>query len=647
MIDNLFDYKDSKLKIDKKYSSLCIEDVELEQQETGFEDGELKEFIGVAVSARKITFMLWAFIFGLLILGSRVFWLQLIKGDYYSSIAEGNRIRTQSIKARRGIIYDRNLNALVANVPSFSLKIIQSDLPKQEDAKNKLLGELGKLIGESVEKINALLNKGNDYYYQPIIIKENISYDKAMMLYIKSIDMPGIVLEEVSRREYVVNDNLNSLSHILGYNGKISIDELEKNKNKEYFLDDYIGKVGVELSYEDTLRGKAGKSQIETNALGKQIRIIAQKDPEPGDDLVLSIDEEFQKYIENLLKEELKKINRTRAAVVVMDPRSGEIMSMVSVPSFNNNLFVSGISNERYMELTNNKDMPLFNRVIAGTYPPGSTFKPILAGVALDEGIITKDTKIHSVGGIRIGEWFFPDWRAGGHGMVNVKNALANSVNTFFYYIGGGYQDFKGLGIDKIVEKIKLFSLGGKTNLDLPGEEEGVVPDRLWKEEEFGEPWYIGDTYHLSIGQGYLLVTPLQVSLYTSFFANGGKLYQPRVSKAIISHPNNQRQEVVSKYLSKDILKSESVKIVKEGMRDTVIYGSAKRLSDLPFSSAGKTGTAQSSKTKDPHAWFTCFAPYENPEITITIIIEEGGEGSTVSVPIAKEILKYWWEHIK
>ncbi|MFH0853884.1 MAG: penicillin-binding protein 2 [bacterium] len=639
-----FFFNDRKsLRLDDSYTSLYIEEIELEK-DAQLSDEE-KNFIGFNIGFKKINLLMLFFVMMFFILVARVWSLQIMRGKYYSSIAEGNRIRIHYIKPRRGVIFDRNGLQLTSNIPSFSLKIIQSDLPKEEKEKDDLLKEIAVLIGEDYEEICSLLEENSAYYYQPVIIKENIDYKSALLLYVKSVNMPGIILEEVSKRFYISNDSLNSISHILGYNGKISSKELEDNKNGEYLLDDYIGKLGVESTFEKILRGALGKSQIETNAYGKMIGIVAKNDPAPGFDIILSIDYDLQTYIENLLKDELKKLKKERAAVIVINPNGGEILSLVSIPSFNNNLFTHGISNKDYSKLIEDKAKPLFNRAIAGEYPPGSTFKPIMAAAALEEGIITENTRVKSVGGIWVGKWFFPDWLAGGHGSVNVKNAIANSVNTFFYYVGGGYKDFEGLGIEKIYQYAKLFNLGKKTNIDLSGESDGFAPSALWKEEKFNEPWYIGDTYHSSIGQGYLLTTPLQIALYTSFFANGGILYKPKIVKAFIK--NGEIEYSAYEYLNKDIINPKNVSIVKQGMQDTVKYGSASSLGSLSFTVAGKTGTAQTSNNKDTHAWFTCFAPYENPEIVITTLIEEGGEGSSVAVPITKKILEHYWNNIR
>jgi penicillin-binding protein 2 len=288
---------------------------------------------------------------------------------------------------------------------------------------------------------------------------------------------------------------------------------------------------------------------------------------------------------------------------------------------------------------------PLFNRVVAGEFPAGSTIKPVMAAAALEEKIINENTTINSNGGIRISEWIFPDWKAGGHGLTNVKKALAESVNTFFYYIGGGYDNFKGLGIDKIVKYFKLFWLGQPTGIDLPSEGTGFVPTPAWKEEAKDEVWYIGDTYHVSIGQGDVSVTPLQVANYTAFFANGGKLYKPHLVKQVLDSQNQVIKDMPTEVLATGFVSPQNIEIVRAGLRQTVLSGSARSLNSLSVPIAGKTGTAQWSTRHQPQAWFTGFAPYDNPQIVVTILVEEGGEGSAAATPIAKEIFDWYFKN--
>ena len=320
---------------------------------------------------------------------------------------------------------------------------------------------------------------------------------------------------------------------------------------------------------------------------------------------------------------------------------------MVSLPAYNNNLFAKGIGQEDYNILINHPDNPLFNRAISGEYPSGSTIKPVWVAAALEERVVSENTTFLSTGGISIGQWFFPDWRAGGHGRVDARRAIAESVNTYFYNIGGGYEGFQGLGVDRLVNYGKLFGLGKQTGIDLAGEASGFLPSRAWKEEYKGESWYIGDTYHFAIGQGDLLTTPLQVAMFTSVFANGGKLYRPHFIKEILTGNDEPFGQANNEPVREGFISPYNIHVIREGMRQTVTAGSARSLQIIPAKVAGKTGTAQWSSKHDTHAWFTGFAPYDNPELAITILIEEGGEGSDAAVPVVREYLKWYFGEYK
>lgn len=620
-------------------------------------DSKPQETMGHNFNFKYIPLIIVVLSFSLFLLLAKTAYLQIYKGDYYNQMAEGNRIRITRIEPRRGVIYDQKLRPLVRNKPNFMLYLIPADLP-EGDALNKILERLSEILGPKIlmliqDKISKI-DKNSLEAFQPLFIVDNIAYEKAMSLYLEVDSWPGVTISNRSNREYLIyglasseqNKNYLSMSHIMGYTGKINQDELDKFGD-EYLSIDYIGKMGIEYFWENELRGKSGEKQIEVDALGKEKKILGQSDPIDGHNLVLSLDVEQQLKLEEILTKTLKKLKLTRAAAVVLNPRNGEILAMVSLPAYNNNLFARGISQEDYSLLINQPDHPLFNRAISGEYPSGSTIKPIIASAALEEGIITENTSFLSTGGLRIGKWFFPDWRAGGHGRTNVRKAIAESVNTFFYYIGGGYDDFRGLGVDRIVKYGKLFGLGSQLGVDLAGEADGFLPTREWKEKERGERWYVGDTYHLAIGQGDLLVTPLQVAAYTSVFANGGALYRPHFVRQILSSDDQVIKETQNNPIRKDFIDPYNMHIVREGMRQTVTSGSARSLNSLPVAVAGKTGTAQWSSEKENHAWFVGFAPFENPEIAFAILVEEGGEGSSVSVPVAREYLKWYFGEYK
>jgi penicillin-binding protein 2 len=548
-------------------------------------------------------------------------------------------MRTVPISAERGIIYDKNMKPLVSNVPTFSLYLIPSDFPKKEEERLSAIGSLAEVIKIDPIEIEETLKSASPYSYVPVLLRENIDYEEAIRLKIESARLSGVDLQLESRREYLKgdSDSVKSLSHILGYVGKISEKELEKNK--DYSPNDFMGKTGLELFYESTLRGKTGKKQIEVDALGKEKSVIAKEDPVSGKNIILTMDVDLQKKTEEILAKHLNAGHKSRAAMIVMNPQNGKILSMVSLPTFDNNLFARGISTKDYEALTNDPDNPLFGRAIMGEYPSGSTIKPTIAAAALEEGIIKKNTSFLSTGGLKVASWFFPDWKAGGHGWTNVTRAIAESINTFFYIIGGGYEDFQGLGVEKIVEYAKLFGFGSKLGIDLPNEADGFLPSKEWKEKTKGEQWYIGDTYHLSIGQGDIAVTPLQICAATAVFANGGTLYEPHFLDTVESSSTLKKDYIIRK----DFIKKENIDIVRAGMRETVVSGSAQKLLDLPVSSAGKTGTAEWQTNKPPHAWFTAFAPYENPEIAITVLVEEGEEGSRISLDIAHEFLQWYF----
>lgn len=599
--------------------------------------------LGRTFDFSKLKLIVFLLIVSLFILLGRAAWLQVIKGDYYSSMADGNRIRVERADPARGVIYDTMKRPLVHNIANFLLYFIPSDLPKNEVEKQNIIKQVSKIIGQKSEDINKILETiklNSAESFNPLFIADSVEYEKAMLLYLEADSMPGVFLSNRTRREY--NLICQSLSHVLGYTGKISENEL-KTIGKEYSPIDYIGKMGIENFWEKELRGINGQKYLEVDALGKEKNIISYTKPQDGHNLVLSINQDAQKKLEEIITVYLAKAKLTRASAVVMNPNNGEIISLISLPSYDDNLFASGITVLDYKKLIDNPDNPLFNRSISGEFPSGSVIKPVLAAAALEEGVINENTSFLSNGGIRVGQWFFPDWKVGGHGMTNVRKAIAQSVNTFFYIIGGGYQDFVGLGAERIGNYEKLFGFGSELGIDLPGETSGFIPTKEWKEKTTGERWYIGNTYNISIGQGDTLVTPLQIAAMTAFFANGGTLYQPHLVRQILFSDDKLVKDVEPKVIKNNIIKDYNIRIVREGMRQTVTDGSASSLQSVPVTVAGKTGTAQWSTKKDPHAWFIGFAPYDNPQVAITILVEEGVEGSRIAVPIAKEFLTWYF----
>lgn len=603
-----------------------------------------KETIGRSFDINKVFKINLALLLFFCFILARAGWLSIARGSYYYELAEGNRIRVERMEAKRGVIYDQAHRPLVRNSANFLLYFVPADLPKDKIEQKKIIqkvsGYLPEAKAEEIADSLAKIKLGSLDSYQPLFIADNIDYDRAMALYLAADNLPGVVLTNKTRREY--NLFSLSLSHILGYTGKISEQELAKF-GQEYLPIDYIGKTGVENFWENEMKGLNGKKQVEVDALGKEKKIINQEPGEDGHNLVLSIDIQLQKKLEEAVISALGKLRLNKACAIALNPNNGEILAMVSLPSYNNNDFAHGLTQAEYQKIAEHPDQPLFNRCISGEYPSGSVIKPVVAAAALQEKIINENTSFLSAGGIKIDQWFFPDWKAGGHGLTNVRSAIANSVNTFFYYIGAGFKDFAGLGLDRMVKYEKLFGLDAQSGVDLLGEADGFLPTKEWKLGTKGERWYIGDTYHLAIGQGDLLVTPLQVADYTAVFANGGTLYRPHLVKQVLNNQDKLIGETEIKPIRDNMVSGKNIEIVRQGLRQTVTSGSAQSLQNVIVAVAGKTGTAQWSTTKPAHAWFTGFAPYDKPKIVITILIEQGGEGSSTAVPIAKEVLDWYF----
>jgi len=640
-------------------------------------DTSHKEMVSRSFNFQKLRYFILGAVILLAVLVIRTFWLQVSRNDYYSLLSESNRLRAEIIEPKRGIIYTSDSKPLVRNKANFVLYFKPIDLPKDELLRDKLLRQISRIlsgddkavpktdIGSGAGQISisadnpvfyqlketlSKVKLGSLESYQPLFVADNIEYDKAMLLALEIPNWPGVFLSSKTRREYLTDSSTSSpvtlgetsFSHILGYTGKINEAEM-KDLDDKYSPIDYIGKMGIEYAWEKELKGSPGRKNIEVDALGRQKKIINEVPAADGYNLQLSLDFRLQRKVEEVTQAYLKKAGLHRAAVIIMNPNNGEILSLVSLPSYDNNLFARGISQAEYDKFLNDPNRPLFNRAVSGEFPSGSTIKPVFAAGALQEKIITETTTFLSNGGLRIGEWFFPDWKAGGHGLTDVKKALALSVNTFFYYIGGGYGDFKGMGVAGLVKYAELFGLGKTTGVDLPGERAGFVPTAQWKESTKKEPWYIGDTYHFAIGQGDVIDTPLQVANYTAAIANGGTPNQPHLVSQLLGSDNKVIKNIDPLVLRQNFIDPANLQIVREGMRETVTLGSARSLNSLPVTVAGKTGTAQWSTKKAPHAWFIGFAPYEKPEIAITILVEEGVEGSTIAVPIAKDILNWYY----
>ncbi len=648
---NIFinDNEDRLGGLEGRYRHSWVEDSFSIEENTGrhIPLSSTNSYIGHSIDAKKIKSFWYVILVGISFLLAKILYLQILKGDEFRNLAEGNRIRLQPIIAERGIIYDRFGEQLVQNVPSFSLAVVPQDFPKNLGQRQTIIEKLSEISGLTIDEINALLKKYRNYSYDALVLKENLDYETALKLYVKNSSLPGVVIRSGTKRDYVFThqakpEPISSWSHILGYTGKLNEKELTANKDKGYLLADSIGKTGIERQYEDELRGVYGKKKVEVDAYGKELNIIAEDPPTPGFNLFLTIDNEAQKKLNELVKLQSEKMGGKKIGAIAMNPNNGEIMAMVSWPSYDNNLFSGGIKTDDYKKIIEDNNRPLFDRVIGGSYPSGSIVKLVVAAAALEEKILTPQTIIMSVGGIYVSTWHFVDWKVGGHGATNLNKAIAWSINTYFYYIGGGYKDFVGLGVDRIEKYMYKFNLGRVTGIDLPGESAGFIPSRDWKKNSKNEMWYIGDTYNLSIGQGDLLVTPLQAAEWTAAIANGGNLVTPHLGKKLESAKGDKNIDLTPPIKEKNIVSASTANAVREAARECVLTGSCYLLRTLPFSSGGKTGTAQWSSTKKTHGWFTSFAPYEKPQIVVTALVEEVGEGVYSAMPIVNEFLKWW-----
>jgi len=624
------------LRVNTKTHAEMSHEVLFEDEFTHLKENPL--FLGVVVPRSRFIFAMVVALAAVLVLCGRAFSMQILQGASYRMRAEENRLRVDVVPARRGIIRDREGRILAENVPSFDLRVVPWLLPQAADERDVLLARVGREVGMSLDDIHAALASSTDPT-QSLTLMRDVPYDRAVAARIQLGDDPAMHIVTGSKRRYPESTAIDSLSHVIGYVGAISPQELASHP--AYHQIDLIGKTGIESSYESVLRGIPGEQRTEVDAQNRVTSVVSQISPQDGKDVVLSIDLDLQEVAEKALKEEFAAAKLSRGSVVVMDPRDGSVLAAVSLPAYDDNMFSGTVSSTAYASLIQNEDHPLLPRAWAGVYPSGSTVKPAIATAALSEGVITPNTTVNSVGGIKIGSTFFPDWKAGGHGLTSVRKAIALSVNSFFYYIGGGYESFIGLGVDRLTAWMRKFGLGSVTGIDVPGEAAGFVPSKEWKERTKGERWYVGDTYNLSIGQGDLLVTPLQVALWTAEVANGAFPVVPHMAEHLGS--GDGMLTVTSTRSTQAIADPSVIRVVQEGMRDTVVYGSGRALSSLPFPVSGKTGTAQWRNDKANHAWFTSFAPSNDPQIVVTVLLEEGGEGSTTAIPVARKVLEAWY----
>ena len=558
------------------------------------------------------------------VLIGRAAYLQIYQGEYYAGLADGNRIRIVPSMAPRGTFYDRNGELLVTNRPGFSVSLLPLTAPISDD----VIDRLSDLLKVPTDEIKTKIAGHSGF--NPIRIKTDVTPDIVSIIEEQKSQYPGVVIEVTPIRDYILKQEG---AHTFGYVSEINDTELEKMKDEGYKSGDIIGKFGLEKVYDKELRGENGGQQVEVDVSGKPVQILGRKEPIPGDDLELTIDINLQQAAEKAVDEQLTQIGAHAAAAVVMNPQTGEILAMVSRPAFDPNLFAHGISSKDWNQLNNNPYHPMDNKTITGEYPPGSTFKIVTGTAALTEGVVTPDEQIFDSGH----HWIIPKGNADGEalGWLNFRTALAHSDNVYFYEMGNR------LGIDRLEKYARMFGLGAKTGIDLPYEATGLVANRRYKEKNFDDgEWYLSETFDAAIGQGFNLVTPLQAAMVMGEIAADGKRYKPHVVNRIIAPDGSVVKDFQPELLSQLDVPEEDLKLVQDGLHDVTKYGTAaSSFRGFTVDIAGKTGTAENSQGRD-HGWFVAYGPFDNPNIVVAVIVENGGYGSQSAVPIGRKILE-------
>ena len=558
------------------------------------------------------------------VLIGRAAYLQIYQGEYYAGLADGNRIRIVPSMAPRGTFYDRNGELLVTNRPGFSVSLLPLTAPISDD----VIARLSDLLKVPTDEIKTKIAGHSGF--NPIRIKTDVTPDIVSIIEEQKSQYPGVVIEVTPIRDYILKQEG---AHTFGYVSEINDTELEKMKDEGYKSGDIIGKFGIEKIYDKELRGENGGQQVEVDVSGKPVQILGRKEPVPGDDLELTIDIKLQQAAEKAVDEQLTQIGAHAAAAVVMNPQTGEILAMVSRPAFDPNLFAHGISSKDWNQLNNNPYHPMDNKTITGEYPPGSTFKIVTGTAALTEGVVTPDEQIFDSGH----HWIIPKGNADGEalGWLNFRSALAHSDNVYFYEMGNR------LGIDRLEKYARMFGLGAKTGIDLPYEASGLVANRRYKEKNFDDgEWYLSETFDAAIGQGFNLVTPLQAAMVMGEIAADGKRYKPHVVNRIIAPDGSVVKDFQPELLSQLDVPEEDIKLVQDGLHDVTKYGTAaSSFRGFTVDIAGKTGTAENSQGRD-HGWFVAYGPFDNPNIVVAVIVENGGYGSQSAVPIGRKILE-------
>jgi penicillin-binding protein 2 len=578
------------------------------------------------------------------VLALRLWFLQVLGVDHYRELSERNRIRYVEIQAPRGGIFDRHGELLVDNRPAFTVSALRQEVEDRE----RLFDTLGELLDIEDAELEERWRKGQGLpRYRPLALAEDVGRQAMEVVQENSIDLPGILVEVKPFRAYPHGE---MAAHLFGYLGEVTEDELKKDRFETYRSGDMVGKTALERVFEDRLRGADGQKRIEVNVRGRELRQVTTRDPLPGHRLYLTLDAKLQKAAETALGEQA-------GAVVALDVRNGEVLAMTSRPTFDPAWFARGIASEEWRDLINNPRHPMTNKALRGQYPPGSTFKMAVALAALEAGAATPSTRVQCDGSMKLSKSFeYRCWKKKGHGQVDLHKAIKESCDVWFYRIG------LETGIDQIASVANRLGLGAKTGFPFGSERSGLIPSKAWKKKRFGTSWYDGETVISAIGQGFVLTTPMQLATMTAALANGGTVWQPKIIQKIVDLDGNEELSLQPEKLSETFWQKEHLQPIRRAMESVVndVGGTAWRSQLKEVRIAGKTGTAQVIRKKSDdeeeveedeipyqfrdHALFVSYAPADNPQIAVAVIVEHGSHGSSAAAPVAKAMYEAYFD---
>jgi penicillin-binding protein 2 len=594
--------------------------------------------VPVELSAR-IAALVGIVLVAFVLIVARLWFLQVVLGERMRMESESNRTRLVRVPSARGVVYDRRGEIMIDNRASFDVVFVPEDAPDRRATLKHLASVLGETETQVHERLRAPSKRPA---YEGIVVRRDLDWNDVVRVETHQLELPGVSLQVVPRRAYPFGT---LAAHLFGYVGEVSEKELQGVDTEGVRQGDVVGKASLERAWDAALRGLAGRQQVEVDALGRRVRVLDETSDVPGDTLTLTIDRSLQQAAEDAL-------GGRNGAIVALDPRNGEILAMVSHPSYDPNVFARGLRPGEMRALMNDPGKPLINRAVHGQFAPGSTFKVAVAAGALEAAVATRRSAVSCGGGVQFGNHYFRCWRKGGHGGMSLHEAIVQSCDVFFYQFG------PRLGVDAMARYVRSLGLGVPTGIDLDHEKSGTIPDSEWKMKRFKQPWYPGETLSVAIGQGYVTATPLQMAQLTATIANGGTRYRPHYVQRVDAPDGTLRRIVEPEVVGHAEISPENLQLVREAMRDVVMSdrGTGKKARLPGMTVAGKTGTAQVVKMGDrarsnkgaretrDHAWFIAFAPYEAPEIAVACIVENaGGGGGAIAAPTVRQVLAHYF----